>query len=144
MDSARRRLFFHGSLLFLLGLAEGGIIPLLAKPRLALSTHVGTLISGLFLIALGAVFSELDLSARLQRWVYWLALSGQYASCLAFFLAAAFGTNSITKINGGGPGGQPWQEAVVTVLFNVGGVAAVGCLFPVVWGLRGRGEKAGS
>ena len=59
----KRRLFFHGFLLFLLFLVEGMFVQSMRNPRIALSAHVGGLMSGLFLGVLGAAWNELRSTA---------------------------------------------------------------------------------
>ena len=66
IGNRRRHLLSAGILLFLLALLTGMILPLLANPRMGLSAHLVGLLGGLFLVALGLIWRELDLPRRLE------------------------------------------------------------------------------
>ena len=99
---ARRRLVRHGMVLFLLGLLIGVGVPGFTSPRLGLSAHLGALMTGTFLLALGAVWDQIWLSSRLAAAAVWLTLYGVWASSVALVLAAVFGTGGMTPIAGAG------------------------------------------
>ena len=61
MENRRRQLVSSGILLFLLDLVVGMIMPWLANMRMGLSAHLVGLLGGLFLIALGVIWSEENL-----------------------------------------------------------------------------------
>lgn len=46
------RLIFLGVVLFLLGLIVGLIVPMLANPRMGLSSHIEGILNGMFLMLL--------------------------------------------------------------------------------------------
>ena len=50
---ARRRLIWHGIVLFFLGLLTGFVIPAVTNPRLGLSAHMEALLNGMLLILVG-------------------------------------------------------------------------------------------
>ena len=110
----KRRLIRHGILLFLLGLLVGMFVQSVRNPRKGLSAHVGTVMSGMFLAILGAVWEEVHLDARATTATYALALYAMYVSSAGLLLAALFGTRSSTPLIGAGFGGSPWQEALVS------------------------------
>ena len=84
--------------------------------------------NGTFLIAIGAVWSKMTLSALLQRVTFWLLIYGTYANWLFVNLAAMFGTGEMTPIAGAGYTGLPWQENLVTLgLSSVGVTMLAGC-----------------
>ncbi len=134
----RRRLVRHGMALFLLGLVVGVVVPAFTNPRMGLSAHLGALMTGTFLLALGAVWDEVRLGARAAMWAAGLTLYGSWASAIALVLAAVFGTASMTPIASVGHAAVAWQEAVVTFGLVTGSPALLlGCgLF--LAGLRGR------
>jgi hydroxylaminobenzene mutase len=138
---AERRLFWHGVLLVLLGLVAGALVQSVRNPRMGLSAHVGTVMNGTLLVALGAAWGRLTLSPRAAVWALWLLVIGSYASSAALFLAAIFGTSRSTPLAGAGYSGTPWQEALVDVGLSAGAVAVLmGCAL-ALWGLRsGSGE----
>jgi (hydroxyamino)benzene mutase len=129
---------FHAVLLLLLGLIEGIFVQSLKNPRLALSAHVGTLMSGLFLGMVAAGWRELRLGESIQTITAWLALYGMYVSSAGLTLAAAFGTSRSTPIAGAGMRGLPAQEGLVDFALVSGGIAALACCVVLLWGLRGR------
>lgn len=56
------RVIFYGVLLFLLGLVVGLFIPLMANPRMGLSSHLEGVMNGMFLILLGLIWGKVTLS----------------------------------------------------------------------------------
>jgi hydroxylaminobenzene mutase len=131
-----RRLFWHGVLLFLLGLLMGGVVQSVASPRLGLAAHVGTVMNGTFVLALGALWSRLGLAASTGVLAFWCVVVGSYLGCTALFLAAVFGTSRSTPLLGAGHVGTPLQETLVNAGLTVGALALlVGCAI-VLWGLR--------
>jgi len=136
MDHARR-LAFHGMVLFLLGLLMGTVVQSVANPRLGLSAHTGTLLNGVFLVALAAVWRWQRLGPGTMRLTYWLAVAGSYASCVALFVAGVLGTSASTPLHGAGHTGTPLQEGVVTAGLSLGGVAVLAAAALIVVGLRG-------
>lgn len=127
-DQTSRYLIAAGVTLFLLGLITGFAIPALANPRMGLSGHLEGVMNGTFLIAIGAVWSKMTLSALLQRVTFWLLIYGTYANWLFVNLAATFGTGEMTPIAGAGYTGLPWQENLVTLgLSSVGVTMLAGC-----------------
>jgi hydroxylaminobenzene mutase len=136
MPDKKRQLLWHGILLFLLGLIVGFIEQKFANPRMGLAAHLEGLMNGTFLIALGAIWTEVILSARLKATAYWGALYGTYGNWAITSFAAAFGTAAMTPITASGHRGLPWQEQVVTFGFAGVGIAIVIAVSVVLWGLR--------
>jgi hydroxylaminobenzene mutase len=131
-----RRLFWHGILLFFLGLVGGMFVQMMRNPRMGLSAHVGALMSGIFLALLGAAWPRIRLATGAARATFWLALYGMYVSSFGVLLAAVFGTNLSTPLHGAGFTATAWQEASVYFTTGTGGVAALGCCVGALWGLR--------
>jgi hydroxylaminobenzene mutase len=132
-----RRLFWHGIFLFLLGLISGLAVPLMVNPRMGLSSHLGGVMNGTFLVVLGLIWGHLKLSPRLQAATFWLALYSTYgAGWAAALLAAIFGTGSATPIAGAGHVGRPWQENLVNFGLFTGAIAIISVCVFVLWGLR--------
>ena len=138
MQDMQRRLAWHGMLLFLLGLLMGGVVQSVANPRIGLSAHVGTILNGTFLIALGAVWGWVTLGPRLMATAFWLAVGGSYANCVFLFLASVFGTSRSTPLHGAGHVGRWWQEDLVEGGLVLGAVTLLISCAMVVWGLGRR------
>lgn len=136
MDDGKRRVLWHGMFLFLLGLVTGFVIPQFANPRMGLAAHLEGVMNGTFLLALGAVWSQIRLAPKAKKAAFWSALYGTYANWAATVLAAAFGTGALTPLAGGGRSAAPWQEGLVTAGFASVGVAIVAAVSLCLWGLR--------
>jgi (hydroxyamino)benzene mutase len=153
MDDNKRRLIWHGMFLFLIGLLTGLVEQKFVNPRMGLAAHLEGVMNGTFLIALGAVWAEVTLSARAKVAAFWIALYGAYFNWVATALAASFGSSALSPITGAGHSAQPWQETLVTVLFITVGLAMIGSSVMVLWGLRaspaaihigvGKGQSGG-
>lgn len=125
-------------LLFLLGLLMGMVVQSVANPRIGLSAHTGTLLNGVFLVALAAVWRWQRLAPGTMLFAYWLAVAGSYVSCVALFFAGVFGTSGSTPLHGAGHTGTPLQESLVNAGLSLGGLAVLIASVLVVIGLRGR------
>lgn len=136
MEDSKRRLLWHGMFLFLLGLLTGFVEQQFNNPRMGLAAHLEGLMNGTFLLALGAVWTEVRLSPRLKVAAYWGALYGTYANWAVTTLAAIFGTGALSPITAAGRAAQPWQEGVVTIGFLSVGIVIVAASILVLWGLR--------
>ncbi len=122
--------------LFLLGLLTGLVEQHFKNPRMGLAAHLEGVMNGTFLIALGAVWTEVRLSPRLKVAAFWIALYGTYANWAVTTLAAIFGTGALSPITAAGRSAQPWQESVVTFGFLSLGIAIIAASILVLWGLR--------
>jgi hydroxylaminobenzene mutase len=136
MDDSRRKLIWHGMFLFLLGLLTGFVETKFANPRMGLAAHLEGVMNGTFLIALGAVWMEVRLSAKLKAAAYWTALYGAYINWVTTGLGATLGAAALSPITSAGHSALPWQETVMTALFMSVGLAIVGSSVLVLWGLR--------
>src|SRR5258708_39089784 len=132
---SKRRLMWNGMFLFLLGLFTGLVEQHFTNPRMGLAAHLEGVMNGTFLVALGAIWVEVRLSAALKAGVYWGALYGTYVNWAVTTLAAVLGAASLSPITGG-HGALPWQETVVTAGFMTVGIAIVAASVLVLWGLR--------
>ena len=139
MDAATRarRLYFHGMLLVVVGLAIGVVVPAFANPRMGLSAHTGTLMNGVLLIAMGAFWARLAVTERAETMAWWLVVAGSWMNCAGLVLAAAFATSLTTPVHGGPHPGPAVEEAFVGAFLIVGGVAVLAGCAMAVWGLRG-------
>jgi hydroxylaminobenzene mutase len=108
VEDSKRRLLWHGMFLFLLGLLTGFVEQKFNNPRMGLAAHLEGVMNGTFLVALGAVWTEVRLSPRLKVAAYWGALYGTYANWAVTTLAAIFGTAALSPITAAGHSIQPW------------------------------------
>jgi (hydroxyamino)benzene mutase len=138
MDDSKRRLLWHGALLFLLGLITGLFQMKFANVRMALAAHLEGVMNGTFLIAVGAVWHEVTLSARAKSATWWLLLFGTYANWAFTCLAAHFGTAALSPVTGAGHAGEPWQETLITAGFTSVGIGIIAATVLLLVGLRRR------
>lgn len=141
----RRQLLRHGMALFFLGLLTGLVEPQFTNMRMALAAHLEGVMNGTFLLALGAVWNEVNLTPRTRAAAYWAVLGGTYGNWAVTTLAAILGTAALSPITGAGYGAPAWQELAVTIGFFGTGVAMISACPLVLWGLRpaSRSVKAG-
>ena len=141
MKTQKRRLMWHGMLLFLLGLITGLLEQRFANVRMALAAHLEGVMNGILLLALGAAWSEIRLPPPMKVTAYWAALYGAYANWLVTSTGAAFGTAAGSPITSAGHSGQPWQEIFVATGFLTVTVAIIAASVLALWGLRGTAAE---
>lgn len=109
-----RKLVRLGLILFLLGLVTGLLIPVLENPRMGLSSHLEGTLNGMLLILFGLIWDRLNLSEKLLKWTFWLALIGTFTNWFTTLLAAAWGAGSeMMPIAGGDYSGSEIQEIII-------------------------------
>lgn len=136
MDDSKRRLIWHGMFLFLLGLLTGMVERQFTNPRMGLAAHLEGVMNGTFLVALGAIWTEVRLPGSLKSIAYWSALYGTYFNWLVTTSAAIFGTGAFSPVTAPGRSALPWQETFVTVGFITVATAIIGSTILVLVGLR--------
>jgi len=143
MRDRKRDLLWHGAFLFLLGLLTGFVQQQLTNPRMGLAAHLEGVMNGTLLLAIGAGWTELRLSPRLNAWTYGTLLYGAYANWVVTTLAAIFGTTAMTPITGAGFGAARWQETLVAIGFTSVAVAIVTAAVLLLIGFRANAPAGG-
>lgn len=136
MNDIRRRLLWHGLFLFVLGLLTGFVVQEFTNPRMGLAAHLEGVMNGIFLIALGAVWTDVRLAARLQAVACWGLLYATYANWAVTTFAAVSGTSALTPLAASGRSARPWQEGVAAFGFTSVAVVLVAACALVLFGLR--------
>jgi hydroxylaminobenzene mutase len=136
MGGANRRLMWFGMLLFLLGLVTGLFEQRFTNMRMGVAAHLEGVMNGTFLVALGAIWTEVRLPPPAKAAAYWTALYGTYANWLTTTFAAVFGTAAANPIASAGHHGQPWQESLAAAGFLSVAIAIIASSVLVLWGLR--------
>lgn len=137
-----RKLIRYGVFLFLLGLITGFILPLMHNPRMGLSSHLEGILNGMFLVLLGLIWPQLNLSARTLSWVFVLSLFGTYTNWTTTFLAGIWGVGAeMMPIAGGNFYGVSWQEVLIKLGLISLSLAMVSVCGILLWGLRGLIHK---
>ena len=138
MEDAKRRLMWHGMFLFLLGLITGFVETRFSNVRMGLAAHLEGVMHGTFLVALGAIWTEVKLPPVSKAIAYWTALYGTYINWLVTTLAAIYGTAALSPITAAGHSGLPWQESLITAGFLSVGIVIVFSSVVILWGLRAK------
>jgi (hydroxyamino)benzene mutase len=138
METASRRLMWHGFFLFLLGLITGFAEAHVANVRMGLAAHLEGVMNGIFLIAVGAIWHHVKLAPPAKTTAFWLTLYGTYLNWVFTLLAAILGTGALSPITAPGRSGLPWQESLVTAGFMSVGMAIVLASVMILWGLRSK------
>lgn len=138
MSNGKRRLVWHGVLLFLLGLITGLAGEHFTNARMGLSAHLEGVMNGILLIAVGGAWQEVRLSVAQSKAAFWLLLYGAYSNWLVTTLAAIFGTGSMTPIAAAGRSAAPWQETMVSVGFVSVAISIIAASLLLLAGLRAR------
>lgn len=138
-ESMNRALLRNGALLFLLGLLTGLAAPAMTNPRAGLSAHLEGVLNGIFLLVVGALWSRLELPARVTTAAYWLLTYGTFVNWIGTLLSAVLGTSKATPIAGAGHAGAPWQESLV---FAILGSVAVSMIVGTGLLIYGFGRKS--
>jgi len=141
MKATNRQLMWCGMFLFLLGLITGFVEQRFTNMRMGLAAHLEGVMNGTFLIALGAVWTEVRLPSLTKATAYWLAVYGTYGNWLTTTLAAIFGTAASTPIAAAGHSGRPWQESLVGAAFLSVAISIMATSVLVLWGLRPGEER---
>jgi hydroxylaminobenzene mutase len=122
--------------LVVLGLVMGMLVPTVANPRLGLSAHTGTLMTGILVVAMGAFWARLALSPRTETIAFWLVVDGAWVSSLWLFFAAVFDTSRTTPLHGSAHPAAAWREAFVAAGLTIGNAAFFVGVVLALWGLR--------
>ncbi len=136
----RRRLLFHGTALFLIGLLTGLAEQHFANVRMGLAAHLEGVLNGIFLLAVGAIWSEVRLSSHLGKIAYWALLGGTYGNWAVTTTAAILGTAALSPITAAGHAAPASQEILVATGFVLIGVAIILASSLLLWGLRGTAK----
>ena len=140
----RRRLLFHGMVLFLLGLFTGLAEQHFANIRMGLAAHLEGVMNGVFLLAVGAIWSEVRLSSRAGVAAYWALLGGTYGNWAVTTLAAILGTAALSPITAAGHSAVSWRKLSLAAGSVTIGVAIISASILLLWGLRGKATHPGS
>jgi hydroxylaminobenzene mutase len=132
----RRRLLWHGMALFLIGLLTGLAQQHFVNMRMALAAHLEGVMNGTFLLAVGAIWSEVRLSPRAGGVAYWSLLIGTYGNWIVTTIAAILGTAALSPITAAGHSAAQWEESLVTAGFVAIGLAIIFASALLMWGLR--------
>lgn len=124
IDKNRERLIFHGSIVIMAGLAFGllSVVGLLGEAFRGWSTaHLALTTTGIWILAMAAVFPLLVLPKREASALVWSLLAAGYSIMTAFPIEAVTG---IRAIHPAGPVTN-WLAFIANVIFLGGATLAV-------------------
>lgn len=134
-----------GILLFLLGLITGFLIPMMANPRMGLSSHLEGVMNGIFVLLLGILWSRLRLSKRGLQWAFGLAVYGTFANWAVTLLSGFWGAGgAMMPFAAGGFEGTSIQEMMVSFMLISLSLAMIALCVILLFGLRPKKEIAPS
>jgi (hydroxyamino)benzene mutase len=130
------RLLQVGVALFLLTSLEGFVIPVLAAPRLGLSAHLLTALSGVLLIAIGLLWPKPRLGVATLGLTFWLLVYSSLA-IVAYLLGAIWGAgNSTMPLAAGTAHGRDSQETIIKIVAYSSAPTGIVSFALILWGLR--------
>lgn len=141
IDAMNIHLFRYAFILILLSLIGGLFVPLMAIPRLGLSAHTIGILSGVLLIAIGAIWQHFRLSRTQALMHEWAWLYSSYANWLACLLGALLGAGKMTPIASAAAAGPALAETLVVVMFGSVGLSSFIAVGLSLWGLRGSTSR---
>ena len=142
MKKQGNNLIFYGILLFFLGLIVGLLVPIMANPRMGVSSHLEGIMNGMFLVLLGLIWHKLDLSEKWLKITFWLAIYGTFANWFGILFAGVFNAGKLLNIAAQGQEGSPAEEAIVNFFLVTLSIAMIIICIIVLIGLRRNMNKA--
>ncbi len=136
LKNQSNRLVYFGVLLFLLGLIVGIIVPMLANPRMGVSSHIEGVLNGMFLIILGLIWDKIILSKKWMKITFWLAIYGTFMNWFGILVAAIFNGGKMLGIMAEGKEGSPIVEGIVGFSLISLSIAMVIISVTILIGLR--------
>jgi len=125
-----------GTALFLLGLLSGFAVPVVANPRMGLTSHLEGTANGVFLMVLGLLWPRLELPEAALAATFWLAVYGTFVNWFATLLSAVWGAGGgMMKIAAPDHIGSPGRESFIKFLLLSLSVAIVAAVVLVLIGL---------
>ena len=142
-EDLKSQFLIHGTILFLLGLLNGAVVPFFMNTRMGLSAHLAGVQNAIVLWIFGLLCSHIKLALKPMLYFYWFSLIGMYSIWLALLLAAIWGTSRSTPIAGEGYTGSAFQEAVVQILLSSGSaVLAIATVLLLIGLLKRKAASA--
>lgn len=126
----------YGFILILLSLISGLFVSAMPIPRLGLSAHTIGILSGILLIAVGAVWPQFQLSGKHASLLKWSWVYSSYANWFGCLVGGIVGVGKMTPIASAGFVGLPAAEGFVTVMLVSVALTSFIAVGLSLWGLR--------
>jgi hydroxylaminobenzene mutase len=135
MSDHPQQLLISGTILFLISLLIGFVVPALTNARMGVSAHVAGIQGAIILWAFGLMWARMSLPAAAETATVLLSVGGLFAIFVSLSLAAVWGTSRATPIAGAGHQATAFHETFVTSLLLGGSLASLAAGALVLWGL---------
>ncbi|MCG9760061.1 MULTISPECIES: hydrogenase [Pseudoalteromonas] len=124
------RLIFIGMALFLAGLIQGALIPVVKNSRMALSAHLTAVQCGMALAIFGVIWSLVELPLSLELFVAYGSALGFILIWLGITLASVTGASIALPIAGAGFSSTVTAELTVKIMVRSGSLLSlIACTF---------------
>lgn len=133
-----RNIIRHGFILILLSLITGLLVQAIEIPRLGLSAHTIAILSGVLLIAIGAIWRVFELTEKQKKIMYFSWLYSSYVNWFGCLLAGVFGAGKVTPLAASGATGSDLMEAVVAILLTSVALASFLAVGLSIFGLKSK------
>ena len=131
------RLLQLGVALFLFTSFEGFVVPYFAVPNLGRSVHTLSGFSGVLLLALGLVWSRLNLRTTAARVAFWFLIYSDLVTIVSFLMAASWGAGNTTMpLVAGTARGSDFQEMAIAIVAYSAAPTGITSFALILWGLR--------
>ena len=127
-----------GFVLILFGMLGAFLIPAATIPRLALSAHTVGLLSGLLLIAFGAITPALSLQPRLFFLARGLWIYSGFANWLGCLLGSILGAGTMTPVASNGLVSSPLNEQIISALLGSVALTALIAVCLTLYGIKAQ------
>src|SRR6266508_3001549 len=132
-----QRMLQIGIALFVFTGLEGFVIPSLPVPPLGRSVHTLSALQGVMILALGLLWSRLNLGAATSRIAFWTYVYSSFATLIPFVLAAIWGAGNTTiPLAAGAARGSALQEAIINIVLYSAAPPFFISMALILWGLR--------
>jgi hydroxylaminobenzene mutase len=88
-------------------------VPILANPRMGVSSHIEGELIGMLLIILGLIWNKVQLTDKWLKITYWSALYGTFMNWFGILVAAIFNSGKMLVVMAEGKEGTPVVEAFI-------------------------------
>lgn len=143
-----RQILIHGTVLVLVGLVWGLVVPNTPYPRLALGAHIQLVLNGILLIVLTTALAAFPNRVGPKSvWVMVAAAWLTWTMAVSEVANAWWGTMQTLPLaadQAGATGGQPWQELIVKLTHIVAGLTLIVAWALLVVGLLKQAPASGS
>lgn len=136
------KLIYYGILLFFFGLIVGLFVPIMANPRMGVSSHLEGIMNGIFLVVLGLIWGKVELSEKWLKITFWLSIYGTFANWFGILFASVFNAGKMLNIAANGQEGSAVEEVIVNFFLFSLSIAMIIICVAVLIGLKRNMNKA--